>query len=90
MMKLKIFLARRISKRLEHEARVHRRALRDHLRQETSRIRKLEIRSRALRLYAAWAAKGTSNVIQAHAEDWHQGALPQAAREIDAKTPAAA
>jgi hypothetical protein len=90
MMKFKILLAQRISKRLEHEARIHRRALRGHLRQKTSRIRKLEIRSRALRLYAAWVAKGTPNVIQTHTEDWHQTALPQAAREIDAKTPAAA
>ena len=89
-MKLKFFLARWISKRLDQEARVHRRALRDHLRQETLRIRKLEIRSRALRLYAAWAAKGTMNVIRTHADDWRQTALPQAAGEIDAKTPAAA
>ena len=63
-MNFRILLARRISKRLAHEARVHRRALRDHLRQETSRIRKLEIRSRGLRLYAAWSASA-SNVIQA-------------------------
>jgi hypothetical protein len=86
-MNLKIFLARRISKRLTHEARVHRRALRDHLRQETPRIRKPEFRSRGLRLCAAWVAKGTLNVIQAHAEAWRQTALP-AAREIDSKTPA--
>ena len=88
-MNLKILLARRISKRLEREARNYRRALRDHLRQETSRIRKLEIRSRAFRLYAAWAAK-RSNVIQTHAEDWHQAALSQVSPEIGAKTPAAA
>jgi hypothetical protein len=90
MMKLKVFLARLIHKRLEQEARAHRRALRDHLRQETSRIRKLEIRSRALRLYAAWAAKGTSNVIHTHTEDWLQTAPPQATAGIEAKTPAAA
>ena len=89
-MNFKTFLARRISKHLEREARHYRRALRDHLRQETSRIRKLEIRARGLRLYAAWAAKGTLNVIQTHAEAWRQTALPQAAREIDSKTPAAA
>jgi hypothetical protein len=29
--------------------------LRDHLRLETERIRRLEIRSRGLRLYAAWS-----------------------------------
>jgi hypothetical protein len=63
-MNLRILLARRISKRLECEARVHYRALRDHLRQETSRIHRLEIRSRGLRLYAAWSASA-SNVIQA-------------------------
>jgi hypothetical protein len=90
MIKLKIFFAHWISKHLAREARVQRRALRDHLRQEASRIRKLEFRSRGLRLYAAWVAKGTLNVSQTHAEDWHQTALPQAAREIDSKTPAAA
>ena len=87
-MNLRIFLARRISKRLEHEARVDRRALRDHLRQETSRIRKLETRSRGLRLYAAWSA--SSNVILTRAEDWSPITLPQAAPEIDLKTSAAA
>jgi len=88
-MNLRILLARRISKRLEREARVYRRALRDHLRQETGRIRKLEIHSRGLRLYAAWSASA-SNVIQTHAEDWNQVALPQAFPEIDVKTPVAA
>ena len=89
-MNFKIFLARRISKHLQRKACQYRRALRDHLRQETSRIRKLEIGARGLRLYAAWTAKG-SNVIQTHAEDWHQAAaLPQAAPEIGTKTPAAA
>jgi hypothetical protein len=48
-MKLKIFLAPLIDKRLEHEARTRRRALRDHLRHEVSRIRQLEIHSRGLR-----------------------------------------
>jgi hypothetical protein len=89
VMNVRILLARRISKCLAHEARVYRRALRDHLRQETSRIRKLEIRSRGLRLYAAWSAT-TSNVIQTHAEDWHKAALPQAFPEIDVNTPVAA
>jgi hypothetical protein len=58
-MNLRILLARRISKRLEREARLYRRALRDHLRHETSRIRKLEIRSRvaSLRGWSAAASK---------------------------------
>jgi hypothetical protein len=47
-MKLRILLACRISKRLAREARSYRRALRDHLRNETAQIRKLEIRSRGL------------------------------------------
>jgi hypothetical protein len=55
-MKLKILLAFRISERLTREARSYRRALRDHLREVTARIRNLEIRSRSLRLYAAWAS----------------------------------
>jgi hypothetical protein len=83
-MNLRILLARRISKRLAREARVYRRALRDHLRQETSRIRKLEIRSRGLRLYAAWSAI-TSNVIQTHAEDWHKAALPRLSQKSMSK-----
>jgi hypothetical protein len=53
-MNLRILLARRISKRLEREARLYRRALRDYRRHEIRRIRKLEIRSRGLRLYVAW------------------------------------
>ncbi len=86
MMNLRILLARRMSKRLAREARLYRRVLRDHLRHETGRIRKLEIRSRGLRLYAA----GASKVIRTHAEEWRRTALPQAAQRIDAKTPAAA
>jgi hypothetical protein len=87
-MKLKILLAFRISKRLSREARFYRRALRDHLRKEAARIRKLEIRSRGLRLYAAWAS-GVSNVIQTRAENWYQGTLATAAGEISPRTPAA-
>jgi hypothetical protein len=56
--------------------------------QETAQIRKLEIRSRGLRLYAAWAS-GVSNVIQTRAEDWYQGALAKAAGDINSRTPAA-
>jgi hypothetical protein len=81
-MKLRILLACRISKRLAREARSYRRDLRDHLRSETARIRKLEIRSRGLRLYAAWAS-GVSNVIQTRAEDWYQGTLAKAAGDIN-------
>ena len=65
------------------------RILRDHLRLETGRIRELEIRSRGLRLYAAWSL-GASTIIQTRAEDWYQAALPQPAEVIDAKIPAAA
>jgi len=78
-MKLRILLACRISKRLAREARSYRRALRDHLRKETAQIRKLEIRSRGLRLYAAWAS-GVSNVIQTRSEDWPEATLAEAAK----------
>jgi hypothetical protein len=88
IMNLKILVARRISKRLEREARVYRRALRDHMRLESGRIRRLEMRSRGLRLYAAWSV-GASNIIQTRAQDWYTAALPQAAVEIDARTAAA-
>jgi hypothetical protein len=87
-MKLQIFLACRISKRLAREARSYRRALRDHLRKESAEIRKLEIRSRGLRLYAAWAS-GVSNVIQTRAENWSQVAPTQAAGDINSGARAA-
>ena len=87
-MKLRILLACRISKGLACEARSYRRALRDHLRYETARIRKLEIRSRGLRLYAAWAS-GVSKVIQTRAENWYQGGPAQAAGDINSGTRAA-
>ena len=87
-MKLRILLACRISKRLAREARSCRLALRDHLRSETAQIRKLEIRSRGLRLYAAWAS-GVSKVIQTRAENWYQGAPAQAAGDINSGTRAA-
>ena len=77
-MKLRILLACRMSKRLAAEARACRRALRDHLRKESGLIRKLEIRSRGLRLYAAWAS-GVSNVTPARPENWPQATLPEAA-----------
>ena len=87
-MKLRILLACRISKRLAREARSYRRALRDDLRYETARIRKLEIRSRGLRLYAAWAS-GVPNVIQTSAENWYQAPPAQAAGDINSGTRAA-
>jgi hypothetical protein len=87
-MKLKILRAFRINKRLTREARCYRRASRDHLRKETARIRNLEIRSRGLRLYAAWAS-GVSNVIQTRTENWYQATLAKAAEEISSRTPAA-
>ena len=88
MTTLKILLACRISKRLAREARSYRRALRDHLRYETARIHELEIRSRGLRVYAAWAS-GVSKVIQTRAENWYQGAPAQAAGDINSEARAA-
>ena len=89
-MNLRILLARRISKRLEREARLYRRGLRDHLRHENRRIRKLEIRSRGLRLYAAWSAAASKKVNWIQAENWHQAAITQDAPEIEVQAPAAA
>jgi hypothetical protein len=74
MITLRILLARRLSKRLAHEARVLRRALRDHQREQSARICSLEQRSRGLRLYTAWAS-GSSNVIQSHTQEWHATTL---------------
>jgi len=49
-MKLKILLSRWIASRIEARTRNQRRALRDHYRLESGRIREAEIRSRGLRL----------------------------------------
>jgi hypothetical protein len=84
-MKLRILLACRTSKRLAREARSSRRALRDHLRKEFALIRKLEIRARGLRLYAAWASRGT-NVIQTRPEDWPEATLADAL-DVSVKEP---
>jgi hypothetical protein len=89
MINFRIFLARRIGKRLERKARIHRRDLRDHLRSEIGRIRELEVRSRGLRLYAAWTASA-ANVVRTRAEDWYPAALRQADAEIESKAPLAA
>lgn len=89
MITLRILLARQISKRLEREARFHRRTLRDHQRREWTRIRKLETRSRGLRLYAAWKSR-TVNVIRTQAEDWGQAALASLPRETESEASAVA
>jgi hypothetical protein len=80
-MRLRILLAGRISRRLAREARSYRRALRDHLRKENAEIRKLEIRSRGLRLYAAWASGGP-NIIHT----WPEPTLADAA-EVSIREP---
>ena len=89
MITLRILLARQISKRLEREARFHRRTLRDHQRREWTRIRKLETRSRGLRLYAAWKSR-TVNVIRTQADDWGAVALASLSRATESEAPAAA
>ena len=89
MINLSILLARQISKRLEREALFHRRILRDHQRREWTRIRKLETRSRGLRLYAAWKSR-TVNVIRTQAEDWGQAALASLPRETESEASAVA
>jgi hypothetical protein len=89
MITLRILLARQISKRLERQARFHRRTLRDHQRREWTRIRNLETRSRGLRLYAAWKSR-TVNVIRTQADDWGAVALASLSRAAESETSAAA
>ena len=54
-MKLKLRVARWIARRIATRSRIARRALRDYQRQECSRIRRDERRTRGLRLYIAWS-----------------------------------
>jgi hypothetical protein len=63
-MNLKFLFSRLAVSRLDHQARLARRALRDHQRSEMTRIRELEIRARGIRLFTAWSRKpatGTSH-----------------------------
>ena len=59
-MKLKLYIAGWIARRIEKRSRAARRALRDHRRQEGGRIRHDERRTRGLRLYIAWSQPATS------------------------------
>lgn len=54
-MNLKSLFSASKARYLEAQARLARRALRDHRRHEETMIRNLEIRARGLRLYAAWS-----------------------------------
>ena len=85
-MSLRILLARRISKRLECEARVHRRAF---PRQETSP--NPQARNPLTRLAPLCGVVGECLERHlGHAEHWHQAALPQGFPEIETETPATA
>jgi hypothetical protein len=55
--KVKVLIARWLASRVETRARRLRRALRDHQRAESRRIRATDRRARGLRLYAAWSWK---------------------------------
>jgi hypothetical protein len=53
--KVKVLMARWLARRMETRTRRLRRALRDHQRAESSRIRAADRRARGLRLYASWS-----------------------------------
>jgi hypothetical protein len=73
-MNLKSLLSRLAVSRLDRQARVARRALRDHQRSELTRIRDLEIRARGLRLYVAWSRRPAS--LQPRLEVWQPLGTP--------------
>ena len=59
-MNLKLRLARWIARRIQKRSRIARRELRDYRRQEGSRIKQDERRTRGLRLYIAWSLPPTN------------------------------
>jgi hypothetical protein len=61
-LKLRVFLARWLAARAEKRTRHFRRALRDHQRAESQRIRSVARRARGLRLYASWACKDNETI----------------------------
>jgi hypothetical protein len=69
-MKLKTILSRHAASRLEHQARILRRALRDHHRRELTTITAIEKRARGLRLYVAWQHKAPTAIPPRDAWTW--------------------
>jgi len=69
-MKIKMAIAHWLSVRIQEQTRIERRALRDYSRQELGRIRRAEIRSRGLRLYAAWSRRGVSKLTRPVVSEW--------------------
>jgi hypothetical protein len=69
-MKIKVAIARWLSLRIQEQTRIERRALRDYSRQELGRLRRAEIRSRGLRLYAAWSRRSVSRFMSPVASEW--------------------
>jgi hypothetical protein len=69
-MKIKVALAHWIFLRIRERTRIDRRALRDYSRQELGRIRREEIRSRGLRLYAAWSRRRMTGLTRPVASEW--------------------
>ena len=59
-MNLKLRLARWIARRIQKRSRIACRELRDYRRQEGSRIKQDERRTRGLRLYIAWSLPPTN------------------------------
>jgi hypothetical protein len=69
-MNIKVALAHWIYLRIRERTRIDRRALRDYSRQELERIGREEIRSRGLRLYAAWSRRRPTEFTRAVASEW--------------------
>lgn len=78
VMSIKAALARMVARQIEARTRQQRRSLRDYQRQEFASIHSQEIRSRGLRLYAAWSTNQPSNVLRAADSNWNPS-LAQAA-----------
>jgi hypothetical protein len=69
-MKIKVAISHWLSLRIQEQTRIERRALRDYSRQELGRITRAEIRSRGLRLYAAWSRRGASKLTRPVVSEW--------------------
>jgi hypothetical protein len=69
-MNIKVAIARWLSLRIQEQTRTERRAFRDYSRQELGRMRRAEIRSRGLRLYAAWSQPNVARFKQPVPAEW--------------------
>ena len=69
-MKIKLWMAQRLARKLSNHTRKERRSLRDFQRHELRRIRSEETRARGLRLFIAWSMRASEAHVPLAVQSW--------------------